>query len=190
MFVMPLRHAACTLGSQVLQPNCASKQLCTALSNQKMVADISHHPPDQYLTCTAEISDRCSNCGELVLQEAMELNADQKARIVTNRRRLLLRLEALIQRQSAAVEVLQENMPLQVRAHAGTCAHAVFCATCRAKHVMCQPCLCILPSSKHLLAHITRLRARKCYMFAVILASCSKFSSPAHAFFHEVHLTY
>ena len=132
MFVMPLRHAACTLGSQVLQPKCASKQLCTPLSNQKMVADISHQPPDQYLTCTAEISDRCSNCAELVLQEAMELTADQKARIVTNRRRLLLRLEALIQRQSAAVEVLQENVPLQVRAHAGTCAHAVFCAAYRA----------------------------------------------------------
>ena len=65
----------------------------------------------------------------------MELTADQKARIVKNRRRLLLRLEALIQRQSAAVEVLQENMPLHVRAHSGTCAHAVFCATCRAKHV-------------------------------------------------------
>lgn len=53
----------------------------------------------------------------------MELTPEQKARIVENRRRLLIGLEELIRRQNVAVEVLQDNMPLQVRTHAGKCAH-------------------------------------------------------------------
>ncbi|KAK9904170.1 hypothetical protein WJX75_005784 [Coccomyxa subellipsoidea] len=44
---------------------------------------------------------------------AMELTPEQKARIVENRRRLLIGLEELIRRQNVAVEVLQDNMPLQ-----------------------------------------------------------------------------
>jgi hypothetical protein len=54
----------------------------------------------------------------------MELTPEQKARIVENRRRLLIGLEELIRRQNVAVEVLQDNMPLQVRAHAGKCTHS------------------------------------------------------------------
>jgi hypothetical protein len=53
----------------------------------------------------------------------MELTPEQKAQVVTNRRLLLAGLQALIRRQNAAVEVLQENMPLQVRALAATCLH-------------------------------------------------------------------
>ncbi len=48
----------------------------------------------------------------------MDLTPDQKARIVENRRRLLISLEMLLRRQNSAVEVLQTSMPLEVLPHA------------------------------------------------------------------------
>ncbi len=48
----------------------------------------------------------------------MELTPHQKARIVENRRRLLISLEKLLRRQNSAVEVLQTSMPLEVLPHA------------------------------------------------------------------------
>ncbi|KAK9903908.1 hypothetical protein WJX75_000187 [Coccomyxa subellipsoidea] len=83
---------------------------------------VLEHIPVRMMRIGAEVRANKLKCGrqdqldtdkQRRVLEAMELTADQKARIVTNRRRLLLRLEALIQRQSAAVEVLQENVPLQ-----------------------------------------------------------------------------
>ena len=57
----------------------------------------------------------------VVAQAAMELTPDQKARIVENRRRLLISLEKLLRRQNSAVEVLQTSMPLEVPPHASQC---------------------------------------------------------------------
>lgn len=78
---------------------------------------------------------------DVLFQAAMELTAEQKARVVENRRRLLIGLEQLLRRQNAAVEVLQQSMPLQVHAHAATRAHAPHSAphaTCASQTVNCR----------------------------------------------------
>ncbi|CAL8470537.1 g10079 [Coccomyxa elongata] len=83
----------------------------------KMIA----HRPERMMRIALEVRSHKISCGEHKpdpdlarrVLAAMDLTPDQKARIVENRRRLLISLEMLLRRQNSAVEVLQTSMPLE-----------------------------------------------------------------------------
>ncbi|KAK9904211.1 hypothetical protein WJX75_006872 [Coccomyxa subellipsoidea] len=86
-----------------------------------LVKKVLERNPSRMMRIAVEVRSQNLVCGldlhDLDRQRrvlaAMELTPEQKAQVVTNRRLLLAGLQALIRRQNAAVEVLQENMPLQ-----------------------------------------------------------------------------
>ncbi|EIE22562.1 hypothetical protein COCSUDRAFT_63710 [Coccomyxa subellipsoidea C-169] len=82
------------------------------------VLKVLEHNPERMMRIAMEVRSQRMECAadpakQRSILDAMELTPEQKRRVVENRRRLLIGLEALTRRQNAAVEVLQKSMPLE-----------------------------------------------------------------------------